>query len=153
MNKFPVAFVPSVPVQVEIPLQEGGKRVLSFRLTFDFNAMALAEDKLGVSMLTLNPKVWQDMSTKTASILLWAGIQGGAPTQEQEDYEGDEGLGTLRSFLCSANVGPVVEAVNEAYIAVQKPAVQQFIREAAKRAADREASPNEPAVESVPATE
>lgn len=142
------AFVPSVPCQLQVPTKDG-VRQLNFRLTFDFYALSIAEEKLGVSMLTLNPKVWTDMSARTASILLWAGIQ----KFHSEDYDGDEGLAAIRSYLFAANVAPAIEAINEAYIAVQTEGVQKFIREAGERAARKLPLPNAPAAAVSPAAE
>lgn len=97
-----------VPFLLDVD-HEGGKETLSFRLVFDFNALALVEEKTGYSLLT--GTIFVKPNVRKAVVLFWAAIQ-----QHNPEYAGDEGLEVIGTLLSLKNVGKATDAVYEAYI-------------------------------------
>jgi len=107
---------------------DGSSFELAFRLTFNFNAMALVEEHTGLSMF--DGSVFKKPSATTLSVMLWAGIQ-----ENHSEYEGIEGLKAIRSYLSLENVKVAQNAINEAFLASLPEAQAAAIRKAAEEAA------------------
>jgi len=89
---------------------DGSSFQLSLKLSFDFNAMALVEDKLGMSMLS--GEVFENPSAKHTMVLLWAAMQENHP-----EYEGEDGLECVGTMLNLKSAKEALEAITKAFVA------------------------------------
>lgn len=128
---------PSVPLSLEVGDEAGNKEILSLRLSFDFNALALVEERTGISLLS--GKIFSMLNATNLSLLLWA-----AMLQNQPDYAGEEGLSAIRSYMTLDNAKAVEAAVSEAFILCLPPEQREAIRKAAEDAAKKAAEGNPP---------
>jgi hypothetical protein len=101
---------PSVPFTLKVEDADGSKFELNFKLSYDFNAMALVEEKTGLSMMS--GEVFANPSAKKTTVLLWAGIQANNP-----DYAGDEGLDAIGTLLNISTAAEALLAITEAFFA------------------------------------
>lgn len=113
-----------VPFLLDVE-HEGGKETLSFRLVFDFNALALVEEKTGYSLLT--GTIFVKPNVRKSVVLFWAAIQ-----QHNPEYIGDEGLEVLGTLLSLKNINKATEAVYEAYIQALPDEKAAIVRAALK---------------------
>lgn len=134
---------PSVPLSLTITNGDDSSFVVSFLLTFDFNAMALVEANTGLSMLT--GEVFVNPNATKISILLWAAVQTNQP-----EYEGEEGLEAIRSFLTTDNVTEVLKAVDAAFLAALPKERAEELKAAAE--AKRNGTAGKPADPTTPPT-
>jgi hypothetical protein len=118
---------PSIPFTMRVENADKSSFELDLRLSFDFNALALVEQKTGINMLTM--EVFDSPSVTTMSALLWAAIQENHP-----EYEGDEGLSTVRSWLTLANTAEVFKALTDAFLATLPKEKADAVRENMKKA-------------------
>lgn len=125
--KLPVIeqIAPSVPLELTLT----GGRVLSFRLSFDYNALALVEEKTGYNLH--RGAIFNNVTASNLSVLLWASLQNANP-----EYEGDLGLKAVRSYLTLSNRNAVENAIQEAYMASLPDDERERIKEVAKKAAE-----------------
>src|SRR5574337_253815 len=140
MGKKPLviqSLTPSVPLELRLTDAEG-EHVINFRLCFDFSAFALVEAHAGINMLQPG-NVFQLLGTATGKgatllpVLLWAAIIGNSP-----EYEGEDGLQAVRSYVNYGNAGEIAKAVQEAFLRCL-PDEQQKVLRAAIVAAEAEA--------------
>ena len=101
---------PSVPLKLELEDDNGSKYVRNFKLSFDANAAALVEEKTGFNML--RGEVWEKLSFKSLSIMLWAAVLA-----NHDEYDCDEGLRVIRSYMGVGNTPQISEAVEKAFLA------------------------------------
>jgi len=110
---------PSVPFTLTFE-DEQGKASFSFKLAYNFNSLALVEEKLGVSMLTDIGEIIDAPTVQNVSVLLWAAVQ----ENHADDYAGEDGLETIRMNLTIAQTKDALNACSRAYVK-QLPAEQQ----------------------------
>lgn len=124
MTKIPVRkFVgKGVPFILAVETAEGSAN-LSFRLLFDFNALALVEELTGYSLMT--GAIFSHLNVTISSILFWAAIQAHNP-----EYSGPVGLEAVRSMLNLKNSSDAQAAVQEAFIQSLPDAQAALIRAA-----------------------
>lgn len=113
---------PSVPLHLRVENSDKSAFELDLRLSFDFNAMALIEEKSGLNML--DGTAFNNPSASVISVLLWAAMQENHP-----EYEGDEGLAAVRTWLNIGNVASVMESLREAFLAALPEEKAKEIRE------------------------
>ena len=101
---------PFVPFSTMIEDADGGKFEVHFKLSFDFNALALIEEKTGLSALT--GEVFSVPTARNTIVLLWAAIQENHP-----EYAGEEGLQVIGSLLSLGNAKEALQAVQAAFLA------------------------------------
>jgi len=119
---------PSYPLRLVVRNADDSTFELNFRLSYDFNAMALVEEHTGFSMF--DGSIFKNPSATNVSVLLWAGIQEYCG----DDYTGDEGLRVIRSYLDLENVQVAQEAINEAFLVSLPKEQADLIRKAAAAA-------------------
>jgi hypothetical protein len=113
-----------VPLELSVENADGSKFVLNFKLSFDFNAMALVEQETGLSMLT--GSVFQRRTANMTKVLLWAAIQENHP-----EYEGAEGLSVVGSLLDLESATKALVAINDAFLAsLPKEKAEQLRKDA-----------------------
>ncbi len=100
-----------VPYVLEYTNADGTKISETFKLSYDFNSLALVEETLGISMLLDIGAVLDNPSVKNVSVLLWAALQEYHP-----EYEGEEGLRIVRSNLTMASAKDARVACTKAFI-------------------------------------
>lgn len=132
MAKEPVVIrkrlAPSVPLTLEVGDEAGNKEVLSLRLSFDFNALALVEEFTGISLLS--GKIFNQLNATNLSLLLWASM-----LQNHPEYTGIKGLEAIRTYMTLDNAKVVEAAVSEAFILCLPPEQREAIRKATEEAA------------------
>jgi hypothetical protein len=101
---------PFVPFSTMIENADGGKFEVNFKLSFDFNALALVEEKTGLN--ALSGEVFSKPSARNTVVLFWAAIQENHP-----EYAGEEGLHAVGSLLGLGNAKDALSAVNAAFVA------------------------------------
>lgn len=87
---------------------DGSAFEVNFRLSYDFNAMALVEEKTGLSMMS--GTIFANATARKTQVLLWAGIVANNP-----DYAGDEGLEVIGTYLSLDNAAKALDAIMEAF--------------------------------------
>lgn len=102
---------PSVPFTLHWEDADNSKQSISFRLSYDLNALTLVEEQLGKSMFTEVGEVLDNPSAKNASVLLWAAVQENHP-----EYAGEEGLHAIRSMLTVGSSKEAAVACSDAYL-------------------------------------
>src|SRR5208282_369636 len=135
---------PSAPVTIKVENSDGSSFELSWRLTFDFNTMALVEEHTGLSMLT--GEVFSNPDARRVSVLLWA-----AALEHQPEYEGMEGLEAIRSYLTIANTADVLHALDNAFMASLPKEKADELRAAAEAKKNKEAGQAAPPADPTPA--
>lgn len=136
--------VPAVVLQLDLADDSGAQFSRTFRLSWDFNAFALVQEKTGFDMTGL--RAWANLNPATLSIMFWA-----AALACQPEYAGDEGLGVIRSYLDVSNEDLVGAKLFEAYAAAL-PAKQRQILLDVKAKLERGEDPTQPpAVPELPA--
>lgn len=117
---------PSVPLTLELDEDGGGKRILNFRLSWNFRASAEVEERTGLNLLT--GEAWAKLSAENLGIMLWASLlanhpeYGGRLADESfAEYEQakkerqEEGLDIVLSYIDLGNADKVSDAVWDAY--------------------------------------
>ncbi len=129
---------PSVPLKLELDDDKGEKFVKNFRLSFDANAAAEIEERTGFNML--RGEIWEKLSFKGLSIMLWAAALANHPEYDTEDADGertDEGLRVIRSYMGIGNTPQISEAVEKAFLA-SLPKDKREAIEAEKKQRDKD---------------
>ncbi|HLZ07507.1 MAG TPA: hypothetical protein VKT80_02895 [Chloroflexota bacterium] len=129
-------------LRLELEDEVGGKFVRNFRLCFDFNAITLIEERTHLSLLT--GEIWKNASAKTLSIMLWAAVLAHSP-----EYDSDEGLAVIRSYMYAGNATEIADALFEAFLISLPKDQQERIR--AKRK-EEDSLPLAPAPATEPAS-
>lgn len=119
--------VPSFPLALNLTDDDGTKQTLNFRLSFDYNAFALIQDRTGLEMATGD--VWRNLRGSVLSVVFWAALLA-----HHQEYRGDEGLEVIRSYMDAGNTDQITEAILDAYIASLPEEKQAPIRELKERA-------------------
>ena len=108
---------PSVPLKLQLDDDGGTNFVREFRLSFDFNAAALIEEKTGLNLLTA--EVWTSgLSSRSLSVMFWAAVLANHPEYAFPDEHGeptDEGLEIIRSYMDVGNTDAIHGALWDAY--------------------------------------
>lgn len=110
---------PSVPFTLTFE-DEKGKASFSYRLAYNWNSLALAEEKLGQSMIVDIGTAFDNPSVTNVSVLLWAALQ----EYHSEDFAGDEGLELVRQNMTISIATAARSACSDAYVK-QLPLEQQ----------------------------
>jgi hypothetical protein len=131
--------VPAVVLQLDLDDDSGEKFSRTFRLSFDFNAFALIQEKTGVDMTGL--RAWARLNPSTLSIMFWAACLACSP-----EYAGDEGLGVLRSYMDVSNEELIGAKLFEAYAAALPEAQRKLLLDLKARL-DRGEDPTSPPAE------
>lgn len=100
---------PSVPLTLALAQADGPPLDLTFRLAFDFNAMAAVEDATGLNML--RGEIWTALTGSTLGALFWASLLA-----HQPEYAEAGGLEVARSYIEPGNVVAVGNAVEDAFM-------------------------------------
>lgn len=144
---------PSVPLVLELEDDSGAKFKREFRLSFDFNASAIVEEKTGLNLLTA--EVWTSgLSSRSLSVMLWAAILSNHPEYDTEDERGrptDEGLEVIRSYMDVGNTDAIHQALWDAYF-ISLPKDKREALEEAKRVLTEKTSRPLALAPEVPAT-
>lgn len=126
---------PSVRLTLALEDQLGNLHPYEFLLCFDFNAIALIEERTGIGVL--DGEIWSILQPKkagaketlarnkpslaaTISVMFWAVVQANHP-----ELEGEEGLRTIRSHMDPQNTQKILEGVAEAFAATARQRVQE----------------------------
>ena len=121
--------VPSVLLALDLAEDDGSKMQRTFRLSFDYNAYALIQDRTGLD--ATGQEVWRDLNASTVSVMFWAAVLACQP-----EYEGEEGLGVIRSYMDRGNQDLIMEKLFEAHIAALPERVRSALMEAKQRLKD-----------------
>lgn len=113
---------PAIPLTLELEDEIAGTLTRKFRLSFDADAIARVEALTGISFL--NGDIWRQPSVPTLGILLWA-----AALEHSPEYDSDEGLAVIRSYLDAGNMDEITLALFEAFIVRLPKDKQKIIRE------------------------
>jgi hypothetical protein len=101
--------VPSAPLMLTLA-EDGGSTVThAFRLSFDFNALARVEELTGLNVLS--GEIWAHLNPKTLGALFWGAILANHP-----EYNCEEGLEIVRSFMDAGNADQIAMAILDAFI-------------------------------------
>jgi hypothetical protein len=119
--------VSSLPLDLKLQDDNGSVQTLSFRLSFDFNAIALIEEQTGFQVLT--GEIWRNLNAKNLSIMFWAAILANSP-----QYQGEDGLEIVRSYMDAGNSDQIAEAILDAYILSLPPEKRQMMKELKEKA-------------------
>lgn len=108
----------SVPLKLDLEDEgTGATFTRNFRLSFDFNAIALCEERTGLGFL--NGEIWTKLNATNISIMLYAAILSNHPeywTVDKFSNPTPEGLEVLRSYLDAGNLQLVTRALNDAFM-------------------------------------
>ena len=129
--------VPTALLELELPEDGGGKILIKLRLSFDFNALALIQERCGLDMTEQN--VWALLNPSNASVMLWASALACQP-----EYADEEGLGVIRSYMDAGNYVLIVERMFDAYVASLPEAQRKALMEAKEKALRGEPNPTPP---------
>lgn len=120
---------PSAELVLPLVDDDGAKFTRTFRLSFDFNAIALIEERTGLSLL--NGEIWQHPTAKVLSIMLWAAILA-----HHDEYDSDIGLAVIRSYMDAGNSAAITRALSDAFIASLSKEQQEAARKKAEESKD-----------------
>jgi len=118
--------VPSVLLALDLTDDDGSQMQRTLRLSFDYNAYALIQDRTGLD--ATGQDVWRDLNAATVSIMLWAAVLACQP-----EYDDEEGLGVIRSYMDRGNQDLIMEKLFEAHIAALPERVRSALMEAKQR--------------------
>jgi hypothetical protein len=124
---------PSVPYTLDVESAGGDKFSLSFRLSYDLNALCEVEEALGKSMLTDLSDILDKPTIKVVTVLLWAAL-----LENHSEYSGPEGLAEIRNLITLPQLKPALAACMDAFVA-QLPEAQ---RDRIRKQANGEVLPN-----------
>jgi len=129
--------VPTVLLELDLAEDGGGTIPLKLRLSFDFNAFALIQERCGLDMTEQN--VWAALNPSNASVMLWAAVLACHP-----EYAGDEGLGVIRSYMDAGNYLLIAERLFDAYVASLPETQRNALMTAKEKALRGEPNPTPP---------
>jgi hypothetical protein len=118
--------VPALEFTLKVP----GEGEFSFDLTYDFNAAAALQEKTvckrypaGINLMELG--AWRHIAEPIfLGALFWAGIIGRHP-----EYNNDEGLEIIRSYMSEHNSDAVMTACWDAYLLNVPPKKRDFMQD------------------------
>ena len=122
---------PSTPFTLTFE-DEQGKASLSYKLAYNWNSLALIEEKLHVSMITDIGQVFENPNVTNVSVLLWAAIQ---ENHAEEGYDGDAGLELIRQNLTISCAKEALAACSDAYVKQLPPEQQERVKKLVAAAA------------------
>jgi hypothetical protein len=132
---------PSVPLSLKIIDDGGDTFTVNLHLRFDFNVLARIEEKTGLTMLS-GKDMWSNLTASVLSVMLWAAAIPSSP-----EYDGDEGLEILRSYLDKDAADQASTALMEAYLLFLPKNEADILREHKKKIEAGEVVENPPQVE------
>ena len=133
---------PSVPLSLKITNEDGSTFTVDFQLRFDFNVLARIEEKTGQKMLS-GMDIWSKMSATLLSAMLWSAAIPSSP-----EYDSDEGLEAIRSYLNNETADQASNALWEAYLLFLPKKEAELVRAQVEKArAEGQAEKNPPTVE------
>jgi len=102
---------PATPVTLDLQDATGPSYKLRFNLCFDYNAAAAVQEHTGLKLT--DASVWKHIDEPIfASVLFWAAILAHHP-----EYNSDEGLEAIRSYMDEKNSEVIVKGCWDAYVA------------------------------------
>jgi hypothetical protein len=113
---------PSVALELELAQADEPPLRLTFRLAFDFNAIAAAEEVTGRNML--KGDIWTDLTGATVGVLFWASLLA-----HQPEFAEPGGLEVARSYLDMGNILDVGHAVEDAFLLSRPESDRALARE------------------------
>jgi len=129
---------PSVPFSLEITDSSGSFKI-DFQLRFDFNVLARIEKETGLKMLGGMDMFTTKMSSSVLSAMLWA-----AAADSNPDYDNEEGLRAIRSYLDKEAGSRAYDALWEAYMLFLPKKDADVLRDLKEKADKGEAPPENP---------
>jgi hypothetical protein len=132
---------PSVPLTLNIVDADGSTFAVNLQLRFDFNVLARIEEKTGLKMLN-GMEMWKNLSASVLSAILWSAAIPSSP-----EYDSDEGLEAMRSYLDKGTADQAATALWEAYLLFLPKKEADMVREAQKKADEAQVAVNPPTVE------
>jgi hypothetical protein len=134
---------PSVPLKLDLEDDSGAKFSKEFRLSFDFNAAALIQEKTSLKLTEFSS--WRHIDEPIfQSVMFWAAVLAQSP-----EYEGDEGLSVLRSYMDEKNSEAIVEALWQAYLLYLPKEKREFVVKL-KADAEKERDAGRPTIPATP---
>lgn len=122
---------PSTPITLEMVDDNGDKFSRSLKLCFDFAAGVAIEEKTGLNLRDF--KILTEMEKPTAmSVVFWAAL-----LRHQPEYDSEEGLEAVRSYMDESNYDLIVEAVWNAYLLYQSKAKREFLAKMRQQADEK----------------
>lgn len=122
---------PAVPITLELLDDNGDKFSRSFKLCFDFAAGVAIEQKTGLNLRDF--KILTEMDKPTAmSVVFWAAL-----LRHQPEYDSDEGLEIIRSYMDESNSEQISEALWQTYLAYQSKAKRDFLLKMRQQAEEK----------------
>lgn len=119
---------PSVPFTLRVE-DETGVFESHLKIAFDCNAFVSFEEETGINILRDLGVVFDRPNVKLLTALLWAGLQLNHP-----EYDGREGLITLRANIGLGNIKDVKAACTQAFLAgLPKEQSERLAKEAEER--------------------
>lgn len=112
---------PAVPLTLNLEDDDGGKFSRSFKLCFDFGAGVAIRDKTGLNLRDF--AIWKESERPDVlSVMLWAAI-----LRHQPEYDSEEGLEVIESYLDDGNFDQVSEALWQAYLKYVSKEKREFL--------------------------
>jgi hypothetical protein len=122
---------PATPITLEMTDDNGDKFSRSLKLCFDFAAGVAIEEKTGLNLRDF--KILTEMEKPTAmSVVFWAAL-----LRHQPEYDSEDGLEVVRSYMDESNYELIAEALWHAYLAYQSKAKREFLAKMRQQAEER----------------
>jgi hypothetical protein len=128
---------PAYPLKVEYT-ERGKRESLTLNLVFDFNALALIQERTNLNLL--EGEIWKGLGPECLGVIVWA-----AARARQEELAGEDGLEIVRSYLDGQNSEAVAEATIRAFaetLPESRKAAYLTLLERAKTAGTEERAPD-----------
>jgi hypothetical protein len=127
--------VPALPITIEVKDEGGQPYKLEFHLSYDFNAAAALQEKtvskqypMGIKLPELS--AWSHVTEPIfISALFWAGIIVRHP-----EYNSDEGLEVIRSYMDENNKDVITKACWDAYLLNVTKEKREFMQQIERKA-------------------
>jgi hypothetical protein len=133
---------PSVPLTLNVTDDGGATFAVNLQLRFDFNVLARIEEKTGLTMLS-GADMWSKLSASLLSVMLWSAAIPSSP-----DYDSDDGLEAIRSYLDKDAADKAANALMEAYLLFLPKEEADLLRDFGKKTeAGKPVPENPPTVE------
>jgi hypothetical protein len=127
---------PSVPLTLQLKDDGGASFTREFRLSFDFNVCATIEEKTGVNVLDASDFLPKLTSPKVISTAFWAAL-----LPHHADYDSDEGLIVIRSYMGEDNLKQISDALWEAYLLYCPEKKREALKKLAEQGAKEQENP------------
>ena len=122
---------PAYPLKVEY-LERGKRESLTLNLVFDFNALALIQERTRLNLL--EGDIWKGLGPEYLGVIVWA-----AALDRHKELEGAVGLEVVCSYLDGQNSEAIAEGVIRGFaesLPEKRKAVYLELLERAKKEAD-----------------